>query len=454
MSINQANAMDAHEPHDRPEQGPIRDLYDLATGDEHARVCTDLTEEACREQPTNFFIHLIALLANKTGDLVASPKLVLPWLLGAIGAPVWMIGLLVPIRESLALLPQLGIAGWMRAKPRRKWFWVAGAALQGASVIAMIGAALMLPASAAGAVILLLLAIFSLGRGVCSASYKDVQGKTIAKTRRGTLSGYAASAAGGVAMVLGVVLWFTPIETNSVTPIALLLAFAGVAWLFAAVIFSSLREYAGATEGGGNALSAAWQSLGLIRSKPAFGRFIAVRGLLIATALAAPYYAELARSSGGDAIANLAILLALSGLASLVSAPIWGRFSDRSSRQVLIITGGFAAVLNVVVALCAAWGVGAALGVWPYAAAYFVLAGLHAGVRLGRKTYLTDLGDPSDRAQLTAVANTTIGVVLLAGGAVIAAIGMAGAWLAVAALAVPALAAAILARGLPELEQP
>ena len=96
-----------------------------------------------------------------------------------------------------------------------------------AHLVAMIAVALTLEAVPAGTAILLLLAVFSLGRGVCSVSYKDVQGKTIAKTRRGTLSGYAASAAGGVALVLGVVLWFTPIETDALTPIAILLAFAG-----------------------------------------------------------------------------------------------------------------------------------------------------------------------------------------------------------------------------------
>ncbi|GAB3671264.1 MFS transporter [Salinisphaera aquimarina] len=437
-----------------PDSGPIRDVYDIVTGDEHARVCRDISDDACREQPTNFFIHLIALFANQAGDLIASPKLVLPWLMGAIGAPVWMTGLLVPLRESLALLPQLAIAGWMRAKTRRKGFWVAGATIQGASVLAMIVAALALPATAAGAAVVLLLAVFSLGRGVCSAAYKDVQGKTISKTRRGTLSGYAASGAGGVAVTLGAALWLTPLASQQLTPILVLLALAGVLWLFAAIVFAGLREYAGATEGGGNALKAAWQSLGLIRSKPGFGRFIAVRGLLVATALAAPYYATLARSSGGEAIANLALLLALSGLASLIAAPIWGRFSDRSSRQVLMITGVLAAVLNGLVALAAGLGLGAAWGVWPYALAYFLLAGLHAGVRLGRKTYLTDLGTTDDRAQLTAVANTTIGVLLLAGGGAVAAIGMLGAWIAVAALTVPALLAAWLAVGLPELERP
>ncbi|WP_423821676.1 MFS transporter [Salinisphaera sp. SPP-AMP-43] len=437
----------------RPGDGPIRDFYDLITGDENARVCKDISDSACREQPTNFFIHLVSLFANKAGDLVASPKLVLPWLMAVLGAPTWMAGLLVPIRESLALLPQLVIAGWMRAHPVRKWFWVGGAATQGLSVLAMIGAALAFDGAVAGGLILLLLIVFSLGRGVCSASYKDVQGKTVAKTRRGTLSGYASSAAGGLAVLLGAGLWLFVPASADLGPILALLALAGLLWVAAAIVFAALREFPGATEGGGNALKTAVASLSLIRDKPAFGRFIAVRGLLVATALAAPYYAQLARTSGGASLSHLAILLLVSGLASLVSAPFWGRFSDYSSRQVLMLTGVAAAVLNVLIALAVVTGLGDVAGVWPFAAGYFVLAGIHAGVRLGRKTYLTDLGNRDDRAQLTAVANTTIGVILLVGGGLIAAIGSAGPAVAVAALTVPALLAAWLARGLPELEQ-
>ncbi|MDA3919066.1 MAG: MFS transporter [Salinisphaera sp.] len=435
-----------------PDDSVVRDLYDLVTGDENARVCRDISASACREQPVNFFIHLVSLLANKAGDLIASPKLVLPWLLATIGAPTWMAGMLVPIRESLALLPQLVIAGWMRQQPLRKWFWVVGAAIQGLSVIAMIGAALIWSAALAGAAILSLLVVFSLGRGVCSVSYKDVQGKTIAKTRRGTLSGFAAGAAGGLAVILGIALWFVPASSAHLTPIVLLLAVAGVLWLIGAAVFATLREFPGATEGGGNAAKTALASLDLIRSKPGFARFIAVRGLLVATALTAPYYAQLAHSAGGNAIANLAVLLALSGLASLVAAPFWGRFSDRSSRQVLLIVGIAAAILNAAIAAASFAHAGSALGVWPFAVGYFLLAGIHAGVRLGRKTYLTDLASQNDRAQLTAVANTTIGVVLLAGGGMVAAIGSLGADYAVAFLAVPALIAALLAYKLPEVE--
>lgn len=105
-------------------------LYERLTGDEDSRMCKDIPDEACQEQPRNFFLHLMASLGNKLADELASARLVLPWLLGAIGAPVWMVGLLVPIREAGALLPQVFVAGFIRGRPERKGVWVAGALLQ------------------------------------------------------------------------------------------------------------------------------------------------------------------------------------------------------------------------------------------------------------------------------------------------------------------------------------
>ena len=52
-------------------------------------------------------IYLFAALGNKLADELSSARLVLRWLFGVIGAPLWMVGLLVPIREAGALLPQL-----------------------------------------------------------------------------------------------------------------------------------------------------------------------------------------------------------------------------------------------------------------------------------------------------------------------------------------------------------
>lgn len=430
-----------------PGPGPLRDLYDWVTGDEDARVCRDISASACREQPVNFFIHLAALVANKAGDLLASPKLVLPWLLGAVGAPLWTLGWLVPLREALALLPQLAVAGWIRRVPVRKWFWVAGAAVQGLAVVGMAAAAIALGEHGGGPAVLGLLAVFALGRGVCSVAYKDVQGKTIAKTRRGRLSGYAASIAGGLTLALGVALLLAPAGFDSSTGLAGLLALAGLLWLAAAVIFARLREVPGATEGGGNALREAVASLRLVRERPAFGRFVLTRTLLLATALAAPFYASLARASDGS-LSGFALLLLASGLAALLGGPLWGRAADRSSRRVMAGAGLAAAGLHLVAA-----GLGlAGAPVWAFAGAYFGLAALHAGVRLGRKTYLVDLADAEDRARYTAVANTLIGVMLLAGGGLTSLAGSLGAAAAVALLALPAAAGGVLALRLPEVQ--
>jgi hypothetical protein len=106
-------------------------LYDLVTGDEDARVCKDIPDSACSDQPQNFFLQLGANVCTKIGDELASAKLVLPWLLSAAGAPGFFIGLLVPIRESLSLLPQLFVAAAIRARAIRKWFWVGGSVVQG-----------------------------------------------------------------------------------------------------------------------------------------------------------------------------------------------------------------------------------------------------------------------------------------------------------------------------------
>jgi MFS family permease len=49
-------------------------------------------------------------------------------------------------------------------------------------------------------------------------------------------------------------------------------------------------------------------------------------------------------------------------------------------------------------------------------AAFFLIGIAHAGIRIGRKTYLVDMATAETRATYVAVSNTAIGVVLLAGG--------------------------------------
>ena len=126
---------------------------------------------------------------------LASARLVLPWLLGALGAPAVFTGFLVPIREAGVLLPQLAVAAYIRRLPKRKGVWLLGALLSAVVLVCMAPGMATLHGVAAGWAVIAMLTLFSLTRGLCSISAKDVLGKTVSEARRGALMGY--SAAGG-----------------------------------------------------------------------------------------------------------------------------------------------------------------------------------------------------------------------------------------------------------------
>ena len=147
--------------------GLVFRFYELAVGDEDARLCRDIPDDQCQEQPRNFVRHVLAQAFGKTGDALAESKVVLPWLLGAVGAPVFLVGLLVPIRESLALMPQLLVGGIIRRFPVRKGFWVASSLVEALCVMLMgLVAAAGLRGAVAGWTIVGLLAIFSVAREI------------------------------------------------------------------------------------------------------------------------------------------------------------------------------------------------------------------------------------------------------------------------------------------------
>jgi hypothetical protein len=198
-------------------------LYDLVTGDEDARDCKDIPDAACHEQPRNFFAYLLANLSNKIADEISSAKLVLPWMLGALGAPVFLTGLLVPIREAGALLPQLAVAAAVRGLPRRKGVWLMGAMLSAIALAGMAPAATTLEGVAAGWAVVALLALSSLVRGLCSVSAKDVLGKTVSKSRRGVLMGWSASLGDVGVLAVGLALGTLPLKGPETSVFALLL---------------------------------------------------------------------------------------------------------------------------------------------------------------------------------------------------------------------------------------
>ena len=395
----------------------VESLYDKLAGDNDGRVCEAISDEACVETPGNFLRTMVANTLTSVGDRLASAKTTLPWLLAHLGAPAWTIGLLAPIRESGSMLPQLAIGSLVRKRAVRKWVWSAGSVGQGAAVAGMAIVAITLEGLSAALAIIALLIAFSLARGACSIAYKDVLGKTIPRTRRGRLSGWITAIAGISAMAAGaLVAWLLSRDNASVYAVILLVG-AGL-WFGAAFVYATIIEQPGETDGGVNGLRESFSKLAILKHDAPFRRFVIARALALGSALAAPLYVALAQRNLGSAASLLGIFIAVEGLAALVSAPIWGRYADRSSRLVFAIACAGASVISIAIGAWSLMGIDAEPARWIFPGAFFALGIAHAGVRLGRKTYLVDLAEGVKRTDYVSVSNTVIGAALLVSGAI------------------------------------
>lgn len=405
----------------------------LLSGSDDVRLCKDIPDSACREQPGNYFRHLLASLGNKLADEIASARLVLPWLLAQLGGSSALVGWLVPIREAGSLVPQLLVAALVRGLARRKYAWALGGLTQALAALGMALIAVFGDGPLGVWTVLALLLLLALGRGVSSIATKDVMGKTIGKSRRGSLLGWSDGISSIVALLIGLALPLLG-ESPARGVLAALLLLAAAGWLLNAACALAIREEAGATEGGVSAGAALLEGWALLRDDRAFLRFNLSRGLLLGSALALPYVVVICHQRSGEDLAGLGLLLVASNLGTFVASPLWGRWADRSSRQVMAAAGALAGLCCLLTVGLAAW----TDSLWWYAGVYTVLTAAHAGVQLGRKVWVVDLGGER-RALYVAMSNTLAGaLLLLAGlitGAVAHAFGAHGALLLMALMA-------------------
>jgi MFS family permease len=192
--------------------------------------------------------------------------------------------------------------------------------------------------------------------------------------------------------------------------------------------------------------------LRLLASDAPFRRFIITRALLMCSALSAPFYVALAQGELGSPGWLLGSFIVASGLASLVSAPVWGRFADRSSRSVMLTAAFLTAGIGLLTYVLVLTAPGIVASIWFLPLAYFVLSVAHSGVRVGRKTYLVNLGSGNRRTDYVAISNSVIGLLLLVAGSVGALAPRIGNGGVIAVLAGMGLAGAFYGFRLPEVE--
>ncbi|MEU3307404.1 MFS transporter [Nocardiopsis sp. NPDC055551] len=368
---------------------------------------------------------------QSSGDQTVNASTVLPWLFHSLGVPTALVGLLVPIRESGSMLPQALLTPLILRVRYRKWVFVLGALVQALSVAVMAATAALARGLTAGVVIVVALAFFSLGRCLCSISSKDVQGRTVPSGERGQINGLATTAAGLVAITLGVAIRVLGGEDLDAGRLAWVLAGGAVLWVGVAWVYAGVREPADASastiEGSGRASDdepVRWhdwfvQTLRLLRDDRSFRHFVTVRGLLLVSALSPPFVVTLATDSGTTGLSGLGGYVIASGVAALVGGRLSGRLADWSSRRLMTFGAAIASAIILVLVLVvslpgfsgeSAWGSAVFIG------AYFLLTLTHTGIRVGRKTYVIDMAEGDLRTTYVAVSNSAMGLILLVVG--------------------------------------
>ncbi|MDQ2069691.1 MFS transporter [Natronospira bacteriovora] len=398
-----------------PEQLSNRAYAVLSGDDQTDRLCEAIPESACSNLPRNYLLNVGNGASSKLAEQVAGPNVVLPWLLGAIGAPAALIGLLMPIKQAGSLLPQLAIAGWIRSAARRKFFWVLAGVVQALCLLLMIPAAEFLPAATAGWVIIALLAVFAIASGTASVAFQDVVGKTIPKGRRGRLLANRAAIGGALTIVAGLLINQYIGHGQDMLIYLGLVFFGAMLWFLAAGLFLMIKETPGATEGGRNAIQEAGNGIRLVKRLSAYRRYLLARALLLTVEVATPLFVLFGQGVVVGSAVGLGMFVIAVGVAQVIGSPFWGYFADASARRVLYWSALIAAAAGMV-----AIAIGLLPEGWrvaPLYAVVFVLIGLaEAGVRLGRKTWLVDAAPAADRPTWVAFSNTSIGLLTLAAG--------------------------------------
>jgi hypothetical protein len=384
---------------------------------------------------------ITALILSKLTDILLSAKTTLPTLLNLVGAPSWMLGFLVPLREAGALLPQAPMSAWLIRKRSRRVPWVASMLVQSFFILLMIFVPLiLLPlfmnkagqsyALFSGFIVVTSLVGLSLARAMTSLTMKDIQGKHLDKGTRGNAVGIASTVAGVLSLLLAT---FTLLTGKMNIQVILIIAvFCLVAMLLSVLALKDVETDVDVLNSSAdnsrvqNGIAAKITSY-IKTFSGQLGLFILVRSCFVHTALIAPFFIVWASSlslQGG--FITLSGFIIAQAAATILSSYIWGLLSDHNAK----LTMQLGALTVLLVCLATLFIIQFELSqsihsIW-FFIGYFLMSVGHEGARSGRKIYALDIKEGSDRTDFIGKANTAIGAVILLLGAFYATLSLAG----------------------------
>lgn len=348
---------------------------------------------------------------------LASPRLVLPYLYVALGAPIAFAGSLVPLTQLTSLVSQVAAAPKLRGGMAAKHIlsltqWVAGLTLMAIGLVAGgSGGALL------ALIFLLGMAVMGSARGLNTLAYQELLGRALPSHLRGRILFTQTAVAGVVTLVVAMgTRWLLKDETPLRSHMGLLWAGA-VATLGSGLFATLLRDP------GGERASAAVVAVGARRGYFAelaagmrtvlhvewFRRFLVARVLMLSVELAMPFYAIHAATLHKGKPGSLSAFVVATSLGVIVGGPFWSFVERRTIRAVLVLAPVLAVVAGILALVIDA---DPALRVDPllHSGVFFLIAMAAQGVVSARLVYLTEVAPKDEISYYAATSNSIVGL--------------------------------------------
>ena len=351
---------------------------------------------------------------------LSSPKLVLPFLYIALGAPILFAGLLIPLVQIGRMLGQVASAPIIASAQICKWYLGLGILAAAASLSLIALAEKSQSVHFLILIFLLVATMIGLGQGLSRLAFQNMLGYIIPIRVRGRLLFAQTGISGLLAIVIAWTIYkFYSDQEPSQGQMTLIWVSIGVGVL-ASILSMTIKETPPAkteevisdrvpnkpifsremSDGIRAAIQVHW-----------FRRFILTRALFLSIELATPFYVIHAAGSHVKRSGALSSFVIATGLGLLVGGVLWNQCSRWPLRYIMSLAATLAAFAALTAIGIEYWG--QMDRVLLYTVVFFLIAIADQGISSTRKLYLANIGNGEERAYYIAVSDTLTGGVAI-----------------------------------------
>ncbi|NVO55519.1 MFS transporter [Rhodobacteraceae bacterium B1Z28] len=361
------------------------------------------------------------------GGQLVNPRLVLPFLYLALGAPTIIAGLLLPFVTGARLIAEIFVSPFINRVTRAKLAVYVPNILTGAVLAILALFATDLSQTMVVLLFLITAIVMGLCQGVTSLGTSQIYGTSVPEGKRNRMV-FAQATVSGVLAIL--VVWATKDLLVSEKPMQrhIVVMWCGVIAMFAAGLsFAGVRlfedEQPAAPEPTKKPKPLAELATGFKTGMayPWYRKFLLARLLFVSVELAMPFYTIHAATYHVGTKHSLSYFVIGASAGVVIGSVLWGWLSGRISVKPVMWLGCLISTLSAVLALGFTF-TGYAQNVWLYAAVILLLSLGGNGVIYGRYLYLIEVTKKQERPYLVALGDVCAGLVGIVFAAILGAV--------------------------------